>query len=96
MSLKAGKGERMERLALSVRETARALGASPASVWRWITSGELPAVRIGGRVFISHEALRRRLEREDTSPRVQTGRSKRHTSRNPEPTCPTPKKQGEL
>ncbi len=57
----------MERLALSVRETARALGASPASVWRWITSGELPAVRIGGRVFIPHEALRRRLEGTGTS-----------------------------
>ena len=52
----------MEREALSVPETARVLGASPASVWRWIREGELPATKIGGRVFVPRAALRRRLE----------------------------------
>ena len=52
----------MERLTLTVPETAKALGASSTSVWRWIKTGDLPSVRIGGRVFIPRDALRRRLE----------------------------------
>ena len=52
----------MERVALSVKETAAALGASVASVWRWIRERELPSVKIGGRVFVPRHALRRRLE----------------------------------
>ena len=52
----------MEREALSVKETAASLGASVASVWKWIGAGELPSVKIGGRVFVPRHALRRRLE----------------------------------
>jgi excisionase family DNA binding protein len=52
----------MERLAFSVPEVARALGASVASVWRWVRCGELPATKVGGRVLVPRDALRRRLE----------------------------------
>ena len=52
----------MEREALNVKETAACLGASVASVWKWIREGELPSVKIGGRVFVPRDALRRRLE----------------------------------
>jgi excisionase family DNA binding protein len=52
----------MEREALNVKETAASLGASVASVWKWIREGELPSVKIGGRVFVPRHALRRRLE----------------------------------
>ena len=57
------RGEAMERLALSVHEVAEAIGASEASVWRWIRRGELPAARIGGRTFITCDALQLRLGR---------------------------------
>jgi excisionase family DNA binding protein len=52
----------MSLLTMSVREAAEALGASTTAVRRWIKSGELPAVRIGGRIFITHDGLRKRLE----------------------------------
>jgi excisionase family DNA binding protein len=52
----------MALLTMSVREAAEALGASTTAVRRWIKSGELPAVRIGGRIFITHDGLRKRLE----------------------------------
>ena len=52
----------MSLLTMSVREAAEALGASTTAVRRWIKSGELPAVRIGGRIFITHDGLRRRLQ----------------------------------
>ncbi len=60
----------MEREALNVKETAASLGASVASVWRWIREGELPSAKIGGRVFVPRHALRRRLEsgRSQTDP----------------------------
>ena len=60
-----------QRLALSIGEAAEALGASRASIWRWIKSGQLPATRIGGRVLVPVEALRRRLE--DSDHRGQPG-----------------------
>ena len=50
----------MATLTMSVREAAEALGASTTAVRRWIKSGELPAVRIGGRIFITHDGLRKR------------------------------------
>ena len=52
----------VDRLTLSVREVAEALGASQASIWRWIKQRELPATKVGGRVLIPRDALRRRLE----------------------------------
>jgi excisionase family DNA binding protein len=68
----------MEREALNVKETAASLGASVASVWKWIREGELPSVKIGGRVFVPRDALRRRLE------------SGRHQPDSPQPeTCPS-------
>ena len=50
-----------ERLAMSINETAKRIGASSTAVRRWVRDGELPSVRIAGRIFIPYEALRKRL-----------------------------------
>lgn len=42
----------VERLTLTIRETAESLGVTTRSVERWIASGVLPSVRIGGRVLV--------------------------------------------
>jgi excisionase family DNA binding protein len=38
-------------------EAARELGVSAASVRRWLASGRLEGIRVGGRLRIGHEAL---------------------------------------
>ena len=58
----------MERLAFSIGEVSEALGTSRTSVWRWVHSGELPAVKVGGRLLIPAQALRRRLEAPSVTP----------------------------
>lgn len=45
------------RLALSVSESAQAVGISEREVWRRIASGELPVVRIGRRTLVHVAAL---------------------------------------
>ena len=42
----------MDRVALSVGETAKALGLSRNSIYRGITCGQIPATRLGGRILI--------------------------------------------
>jgi excisionase family DNA binding protein len=42
---------------LTVKETAEMLKLSPLTVRRYITAGRLKAVRIGGRVRVSREAV---------------------------------------
>ncbi|MEO5576455.1 MAG: helix-turn-helix domain-containing protein [Gaiellaceae bacterium] len=48
---------------LSPSEAARELGVTPASVRRWVASGELPAVRLGdgdlARIRITRDELQR-------------------------------------
>ena len=45
------------RLTLDVDEVAEALGVSPVSIYRAVKRGEIPAVRLGGRILIARETL---------------------------------------
>jgi excisionase family DNA binding protein len=62
----AGSGDQQDltfqrRLALSIDEAAAALGLSASSIWKWISVGELRAVKLGGRTLITAEELDRVL-----------------------------------
>ena len=64
--LPASAGDRTDaafkhRLAVSVNEAAAALGLSASSIWKWISLGQLRAIRIGGRTLITAEELKRVL-----------------------------------
>ena len=48
---------------LTVRQTAAALSVGVRTVWRQISTGELPCVRIGKAVRIPVEAVERFIER---------------------------------
>ena len=50
------------KLAYSVHEAAAALGLSASSIWKWISLGQLRAIRVGGRTLITAEELDRVLE----------------------------------
>lgn len=39
-------------LTLSVHQAAEALGVVPATVYSWVRSGEIPSLRLGGRIRI--------------------------------------------
>jgi excisionase family DNA binding protein len=52
------RGWLTERLALTVDETAAALGLSRPTIWRMIRRGELQSVKVGGRRLIPVAALR--------------------------------------
>lgn len=47
----------VENILLSVAELADALGVSESTVYRWTSRGELPTVRLGGRIRFSPEAI---------------------------------------
>jgi excisionase family DNA binding protein len=49
------------RLAFSVHEAAAALGLSASSIWKWISLGQIRAVKIGGRTLIKIDELQRLL-----------------------------------
>lgn len=51
----------VERLSLSVGETAEALGISTRFAWKLIKEGTIPSFRLGGRVFVSIAELKRML-----------------------------------
>lgn len=51
-----------EPAAVSVTEAARLLGISRRSAYRAAASGDLPAVRIGGRIVIPRRRLLQLLE----------------------------------
>ena len=57
----------MERLLLTVDETAEALAVSRSTIYRLLKSGDLVATRIGTAVRIPEQALRRFV---DTRTRV--------------------------
>lgn len=56
-----------ERLAYSVEETARLLSISRAYAWTLVRSGDLPSVRIGGRVLVRRSRLDAWLDKLDTA-----------------------------
>jgi excisionase family DNA binding protein len=47
----------MERLALSIKESAESIGVSPWTIRAWIKQGKLAATRLGRRVCVTPEAL---------------------------------------
>jgi excisionase family DNA binding protein len=49
------------RLALSIDEAAAALGLSASSIWKWISLGQLRAVKFGGRTLLTVEEVNRVL-----------------------------------
>lgn len=49
----------MNRLALSVPEAAELLGLSRSSAYAAVQRGDIPSVRVGGRVLVSAKALER-------------------------------------
>jgi len=59
--------ERIER-ALSVREVARLLGLCRASVYRYIDTGIIPAIRIGTTLRIDPKALAQCLRQRALTP----------------------------
>jgi excisionase family DNA binding protein len=59
------KGEPpMPRLALRVRDAAKALGVSERTLWAWTTQGEIPYVRVGKIVLYPVDSLRTWLKRQ--------------------------------
>lgn len=52
----------MERDVLSVREVAERLGLNVKSVYSGIRVGEIPSLRVGGRILIPRAALARLLD----------------------------------
>jgi excisionase family DNA binding protein len=47
------------RLTLSVPETAALLGISRALAYQLVARGELPSLRLGGRILVPRQALER-------------------------------------
>jgi excisionase family DNA binding protein len=56
--------DRSERLVLSVPEAARMLSISRRLAYDLVARGELPALRLGGRIVILRRPLERLLEGE--------------------------------
>ena len=42
---------------LTLAEVAAYVGRSERTVWRWIRSGRLPGIQLGGRWFVEERAL---------------------------------------
>lgn len=61
------------RLAFSVHETAASLGLSTSSIWKWIASGKIRAVKVGGRTVVPTSELNRILSASTGCPRDQLG-----------------------
>jgi excisionase family DNA binding protein len=47
-----------DRLAFTIEEAARAIGISRGGAYRSAHTGELPTVRIGGRLLVPRDALK--------------------------------------
>ena len=65
-------GQDSDRLAYSVTEAAQRLGVGPMTLYREITEGKLPAIRIRDRVLVPKVVLERLVE-EAISRAVGTG-----------------------
>lgn len=53
--------KKTERIALTIKETAGAIGVSPGHIRNKIKAGDLKTVRVGRRVLITTDALRQWL-----------------------------------
>ena len=53
--------EPVEKLADSIPEAARMLGIAPNTAYRAVATGELPSVKIGGRILVPRAALKAML-----------------------------------
>ncbi len=51
----------VDRLAYKVSEVAESLGISRARAYELVKAGEIPSVRLGGRVLVPADGLRRML-----------------------------------
>ncbi len=49
---------------MSVREAAKLLGIAPNSCYRAVRAGEIPSLRLGGRLLVPRESLLRLLGEE--------------------------------
>jgi len=58
-----------EREALSVGETARVLGLGRGAAYQAVASGEIPSLRIGGRILVPRRQLERLLDGSTEGPR---------------------------
>ena len=59
--------EKTEKLALSVTETAEALGVSRPVVYRLLRRKDFPVFKIGGRQLVSRKGLAEWVERQAQS-----------------------------
>ena len=65
---------------ISVGRAATLLGISRASAYNAVRRGELPAIRVGGRVLVLRSGIERLLAGETQSPEANDdGRSRRGT-----------------
>jgi excisionase family DNA binding protein len=57
-----------EKIALDIDSAAKAISVSPWTIRKWIATGKLAATRLGRRVCVTPEALRK-LVAEGTQPK---------------------------
>ena len=55
-----------EKIALDIDSAAKAISVSPWTIRKWISQGKLPATRLGRRVCVTPDALRRLVEQGTT------------------------------
>ena len=66
------------RLAMPVHEAARQLGVSRSAVYAAIHSGEIPSVRIGGRILVPYARLQEIVGRSAGGRGTASGGDLRH------------------
>ena len=59
------EGGQMEQLAVSINDTARALGLGRTSIYAMIADGRLEAFKLGRRTLIRAESIRRLVAKQD-------------------------------
>ncbi len=64
-----------EQRTYSVTEAARILGISRNSAYEGVRRGEIPVIRVGGRILVPAAALNRLLGIENSAMRVDVARS---------------------
>ncbi len=64
-----------EQRTYSVMEAARILGISRNSAYEGVRRGEIPVIRVGGRILVPAAALNRLLGIEGTATRVDVAHS---------------------